>query len=117
MIQVNLTLLIQACNFIFTFYVLKWFLFAPFINRILLHKKEEKQLRDEIVLKRQDVENFLTEKTSQLSQFQKDATTDFPFKPVTKPTPTIPVEEVTTTPLDQKEHDRLQTILEERLSS
>lgn len=85
MIQINLTLLVQALNFSLTFYVLKRFLFGPIIENILSRKKEEKRLSDEIVLKKQDVDNFLGEKTSQLSQFQKDAKTDFPFVPVTGP--------------------------------
>lgn len=85
MIQFNLTLLVQALNFSLTFYVLKRFLFEPIIESILKRKKEEKRLGDEIVLKQKDVANFLSEKTSQLSQFQKDAKTDFPFVPATGP--------------------------------
>ena len=117
MIQLNITLLIQIANFLVTFYVLKLFLFEPFINRILMHKKEEKQLRDEIILKQQDVDNFSSEKTAQLAQFQKDATADFPFNPVTKPAPTIPVTPMVADKVDEKEHNRLASDLEKRIAS
>ena len=115
MITFNVTLFIQLGNFILTTYFLQKLLFRPIIDRIIQRKKEEKQLRDEIILKKQDVENFRDEKTAQLSQFQKDAKTDYPFTPVTSPSspqPTTPVKVSKPTAAELKE---LQDKLEERV--
>lgn len=112
MIQFNLTLLVQVLNFSITFYVLKRFLFEPFIKNIIDRKKEEKRLRDEILLKRKDVDNFLNEKTLQLSQFQKDATTDFPFRPVTSyRAQTIPQQECIIEPSTRQQADLQEALI------
>lgn len=115
MIQFNLTLPLQAINFVVTLYVLKRYLFAPLIERIIERRKEEKQLRDEIILKRRDVENFRAEKTAQLSQFQKDAKVDFPFTPVTNPAAPVKTEEHTVTPPTSQELAALTDELEKRI--
>mgnify|MGYP000500935203 CR=1 FL=1 len=115
MIQFNLTLPVQLFNFVVTFYVLKRFLFAPVIERIIRRKKEEKQLCDEIILKKQDVENFRSEKTTQLSQFQKDAKTDFPFAPVKDPAPALPIEPVTIDPPEDHTYEKLAKEVERKV--
>lgn len=115
MIAFNITLFIQLGNFILTAYLLQRFLYRPIIDRIIQRKQEEKQLRDEIILKKQDVENFRTEKSSQLSQFQKDAKTDFPFTPATKPSPAQPAPPVKVSTPTATELQELQEKLEKRV--
>lgn len=87
MINFNITLFIQIGNFVATAIVLERYVYYPLIQRLLKRRQEEKHLRDELFLKKRDIDSFLHEKTSQLSQFQKDAKTDFPFTPVTTPPP------------------------------
>jgi len=80
-IQINLTLFVQIVNIVITYKVLTRYLLQPIMDRLIERHKEEKKLSDEIILKQKDVEIFLKEKTDQLSQFQKDATSDYPYKP------------------------------------
>lgn len=115
MIQINLTLFVQMINIIITYKVLSAYLLAPIIERLLERKKEEKQLRDEITLKQKDVENFLTEKTSQLAQFQRDAKTDYPFNPVRSLPQTLYVEDEAQEALTDEEYASLKKNLTKRL--
>lgn len=119
MIEFNLTLLLQICNFTLTYFLLKRFFFAPVMGRILKRKIIERRLKDEIAMKGQEVINFRNEKMLQLRQFQRDAIpdhvkivpTEIPLQPIdTTPFPTY-------TPLHEHERSSLRSEIKALLIS
>ena len=109
MIHFNLTLPIQIINFLVTYWFLDHYLLRPIVQHILRRKQEERRLRDEIELKKRDLEISEQEKRDQLAQFQADTTTDYPFTPFVITHSNLPELETTQNNLSVEDKKALHT--------